>query len=166
MCERLQKQGSPHVGEANVFVIWYLETPLDTVLDALRNFLTQKGLQEDDTFFWIADYTVRQTNVKADIESYKGTAIPAVGHSVLVAEPWHDPAPLRRVYGVRDVYDTVANSAESGTKFDMIMSTMQQTSFEKALVDDFDSIQKSLSEVDVRRVRTPLWLGCSPGPWL
>ena len=85
---------------------------------------------------------------------------------MLVAEPWHDPAPLRRVYGVRDVYDTVANSAESGTKFDMIMSTMQQTSFEKALVDDFDSIQKSLSEVDVRRVRTPLWLGCSPGPWL
>eukprot|EP00964_Phaeocystis_antarctica_P124982 scaffold88617_cov36-Phaeocystis_antarctica.AAC.1 len=52
VCERLRAQGSPHVGEANVFVSWFLDTPIATLLDALANFLEQKGLREEDTFFW------------------------------------------------------------------------------------------------------------------
>ena len=51
VCERLKKRGSPHVGEATVFVSWFLNTPIATLLDALANFLKQKGLREDDTFF-------------------------------------------------------------------------------------------------------------------
>ena len=39
VCERLQAQGSPHVGKANVFVSWFLDTPTATLLDALANFL-------------------------------------------------------------------------------------------------------------------------------
>eukprot|EP00964_Phaeocystis_antarctica_P045204 scaffold26009_cov42-Phaeocystis_antarctica.AAC.1 len=52
VCQRLQAQGSPHVGEATVFVSWFLDTPLATLLDALAHFLQQKGLREEDTFFW------------------------------------------------------------------------------------------------------------------
>ena len=51
VCERLRMQESPHVGEATVFVSWFLDTPIDTLLDALANFLKEKGLREEDTFF-------------------------------------------------------------------------------------------------------------------
>jgi hypothetical protein len=44
VCERLRKQGSPHVGEATVFVSWFLATTIETLLDALANFLKEKGL--------------------------------------------------------------------------------------------------------------------------
>ena len=66
VCERLQKRGSPHVGEATVFVSWFLDTPIATLLDALANFVKQQGLREEDTFFWVCDYVIRQTDVKAD----------------------------------------------------------------------------------------------------
>ena len=59
VCERLQKEGSPHVGEATVFVSWFLDTPIATLLDALGHFLKQKGLKEEDTFFWVCDYVIR-----------------------------------------------------------------------------------------------------------
>ena len=51
VCERLQKQGSPHVGQATVFVSWFLATTIETLLDALANYLEQQGLREEDTFF-------------------------------------------------------------------------------------------------------------------
>ena len=38
----------------------------------------------------------------------------------------------------------------SGAQFDVVMSSAQQATFEKALVKDFKSIQASLSKVDVR----------------
>ena len=52
VCQRLQNQKSPHVGKANVFVSWFLETPIATLLDALDCFIKQKGLREENVFFW------------------------------------------------------------------------------------------------------------------
>ena len=151
VCERLQKEGSPHVGEATVFVSWFLATPIDTLLDALANFLKEKGLREEDTFFWVCDYVIRQTDVKPDL-ALLGDCVSAVGHTVLLMEPWYAPAPLERAYCIKEVYYTQA----SGLRFDMMMSTVQQSAFEVALVDNFDSIQGKLSRVDVRQVRLSL----------
>ena len=105
VCERLQKQGSPHVGEATVFVSWFLNTPIATLLDALANFLEQKGLREDDTFFWVCDYVIRQTDVDPDL-ALLGECVSALGHTVLLMEPWHAPKPLKRAYCIKEVYHT------------------------------------------------------------
>ena len=105
VCERLKKQGSPHVGEATVFVSWFLNTTIETLLDALANFLEEKGLREEDTFFWVCDYVIRQTDVKTDL-AYLGESVSAVGHTVLLMEPWHAPAPLKRAYCIKEVYHT------------------------------------------------------------
>eukprot|EP00964_Phaeocystis_antarctica_P098126 scaffold64160_cov65-Phaeocystis_antarctica.AAC.9 len=145
VCERLKKRGSPHVGEANVFVSWFLDTPIDTLLDALANFLKQKGLREEDTFFWVCDYVIRQTDIDTDL-ALLGDCVSAVGHTVLLMEPWHAPAPLKRAYCIKEVYYTQKSRAQ----FDVVMSSAQQAAFEAALVDDFDSIRMSLSKVDVR----------------
>ena len=105
VCERLQKKGSLHVGEATVFVSWFLDTPIATLLDALANFLEQKGLREEDTFFWVCDYVIRQTDVKNELQ-WLGDCVSAVGHTVLLMEPWNDPLPLKRAYCIKEVYHT------------------------------------------------------------
>eukprot|EP00964_Phaeocystis_antarctica_P043128 scaffold24720_cov61-Phaeocystis_antarctica.AAC.4 len=84
MCERLQKQGSPHVGEATVFVSWFLATPLTTLVDALREFLRQKQLPLD-TKFWVCDFVIRQATrqlAAADNDVKRlGDCVRAVGHT-------------------------------------------------------------------------------------
>ena len=85
VCERLRQQGSPHVGEATVFVSWFLATTIETLLDALANFLEEKGLREEDTFFWVCDYVIRQTNVDPDL-ALLGECVSAFGHTVLLME--------------------------------------------------------------------------------
>ena len=114
VCERLKKQGSPHVGEATVFVSWFLATTIETLLDALANFLKEKGLREEDTYFWVCDYVIRQTDVKTDL-AYLGECVSAVGHTVLLMEPWDAPAPLGRAYCITEVYHT----QKSGAQFDV-----------------------------------------------
>jgi len=105
VCQRLQSQKSPHVGKANVFVSWFLETTIETLLDALDCFIKQKGLREEDTFFWVCDFVIRQTDVKKDLESL-GDCVSALGHTVLLMEPWHAPKPLKRAYCIKEVYHT------------------------------------------------------------
>jgi len=146
VCERLKKLGSLHVGEATHFVSWFLATSIKTLLDALANFLEQQGLREEDTFFWVCDYVIRQgEDVKADLARL-GDCVSAVGHTVLLMEPWHAPAPLKRAYCITEVYHT----QKSGAQFAVVMSSAQQDAFDEALISDFDSIQASLSKVDVR----------------
>ena len=43
VCERLQRDKSPHVGEATVFVSWFLDTKIATLLDALAHFLAAQA---------------------------------------------------------------------------------------------------------------------------
>jgi tetratricopeptide (TPR) repeat protein len=145
VCERLKKRGSLHVGEATHFVSWFLATSIKTLLDALANFLEQQGLREEDTFFWVCDYVIRQSDVKTDLARL-GDCVSAVGHTVLLMEPWHAPAPLKRAYCITEVYHT----QKSGAQFAVVMSSAQQDAFDEALISGFDSIQASLSKVDVR----------------
>ena len=105
VCQRLQIRESPHVSEANVFVSWFLETPIATLLDALDCFIKQKGLREENVFFWVCDFVIRQTDAKKDLESL-GDCVSALGHTVLLMEPWHAPKPLKRAYCIKEVYHT------------------------------------------------------------
>ena len=105
VCQRLQNEKSPHVGQANVFVSWFLETPIETLLDALCCFIKQNGLREENTYFWVCDYVIRQKEVKEDLVSL-GECVRAIGHTVLMMEPWHAPKPLKRAYCIKEVYHT------------------------------------------------------------
>ena len=114
VCERLQSRKSPHVGKATVCVSWFLDTPIATLLDALANFLKEKGLSEEDTFFWVCDNVIRQTNVGPDLELL-GDCVSAIGHTVLLLEPWNDPQPLKRAYCITRRSTTRRRAARSST---------------------------------------------------
>ena len=97
-CERMHQQGAAGVGVANVFVSWYLQTSLNTLLDAVRQYLSQHPeLPRDATRFWVCDFAIRQANASADVARL-GDCVRAIGHTVLLMEPWDNPLPLRRAY--------------------------------------------------------------------
>ena len=145
-CERLRQQGHPGVGKATIFVSWPLATPLATLLDGMRQYLEQHPELPRDTKWWVCDFVIRQgAAAKADV-ALLGECVSAVGHTVLLMEPWHDPMPLKRAYCIKEVYHTQA----SGAQFAVVMSREQQAAFSTALTTDFDSIATQLSRVDVR----------------
>ena len=139
------------MGVATVFVSWFLETPLATLVDALRQYLRLHPELPPDTKFWVCDFVIRQSTRQLDVTMNDvkrlGDCVRAVGHTVLLMEPWYDPSPLRRAYCIKEVFHTQA----SGARFEVVMSAEQQAAFETALVEDFDSIATKLSEVDVRK---------------
>ena len=147
VCERLQAAGSPHVGEATVFVSWFLGTSIATLLDALGQFLKQHDLDPSTTFFWVCDYVIRQTDVGADLK-YLGDCVAAIGHTALLLEPWDKPTALGRSYCLKEIIYT----QKSGAKFDVVMSEAQQAAFEKALGagGGTKTIQAAIAAVDVR----------------
>ena len=149
VCERLQKAGSPHVGKATVFVSWTLSTPIETLLDALGVFLERQGLSRETTHFWVSDYVIRQTDVENDL-TWLGDCIQAIGHTVLLMDQWTAPEPLTRAYCIKEIY----NTEKGGAILDVMMSTKQQTAFDKALVTDFARLIKAVSSVDVRQVHS------------
>ena len=95
LCERLRKAGSKHVGEATVFVSWHLGTPLETLHDALGQFIARHRLDPSRTFFWVCDYVIRQTDVTGDL-AYLGDCVAAIGHTALSLNPWDKPTALGR----------------------------------------------------------------------
>ena len=144
ICERLKQQGSPHVAEATVVVVFGSHTSVATLLDALANFLKQQGLRVEDTFFWVRNYVLRWR--PAGDLPLLGECVSAVGHTVLLMDPWHEPDSLKCAYCIKEIYHT----HQSGAQFDAVMSSAQEAAFEAALLDDFNTIQASLDKVDVR----------------
>ena len=138
--ERLQQQGSPHVGPAEVFVSWYLGTPMHSLLDALQQYLQQHALSSD-TKFWLCDFCIRQGDSELSDVNRLGEIVSAVGRTVLLLEPWDAPVPLKRAWCVFEVYHTQRSKA----RFDVIMSSQQQRDFEHALVHNFDKISGAIA---------------------
>ena len=132
-CETLYERGDPGVGVATVFVSWFLETPLATLVDALRQYPRLHPELPPDTKFWVCDFVIPQSTRQLDVTMNDvkrlGDCVRAVGHTVLLMEPWYDPKPLRRAYCIKEVFHTQA----SGARFEVVMSTEQQAAFETAL---------------------------------
>ena len=66
---------------------------------------------------------------------------------MLVLAPWAKPIPFARSWCVWEIYSTIA----TGANLHVALSPAERAGFEKALVDDFDSIMQALSEVDAER---------------
>ena len=82
-----------------VFVSWFLGQALDEVLDALDVFLEQSGLDRDRTYFWVCDYSFDLNAIaKGDPTAELPARVKAIGHTVLLLDPWHAPAPLKRIW--------------------------------------------------------------------
>ena len=147
VCERHQRRGSMGVGRATVFVSLWLGTELDSRLSALERYLERHGLDAASTFFWICDFSMRQgAGLDEDLESLSDV-IGAIGHTVLLMEPWHAPKPLERVWCVYEVFET----HQRGARLTVSMGAAAAADFEVELVNNFESIAGKMACVDMRK---------------
>ena len=59
-CAFQASQGNPGIGPATIFVSWGLASTLFGILQRLEEYVEEKGLDADKTFFWICDFSIRQ----------------------------------------------------------------------------------------------------------
>ena len=150
VCQELRSRGDPGVGRATHFLSWWLGNPLEGVLSAIEAYEAEHPeLDRDRTFWWVCDFSIPQNDTKAPVEQLP-EIVKAIGHTVLLLEPWHAPAPLGRAWCVYEVYHT----QKSGAKFEVAMSAEQREAFETALVDEFDTIAGTVAKVDVRECKS------------
>ena len=108
---------------------------------------TEKA-RSSNTFFWVCDFVIRQTDVKSDLEQL-GDCVASCGHTVLLLEPWHKPEPLERAYCIKEVFHT----QKANNRFDLVMGTAQQKSYVEALQNNFDLVSAAVSNVNVRHAQ-------------
>ncbi len=74
-------------------------------------------------------------------------AVGAIGTTVLVLEPWSAPIPLTRSWCIWEIYSTIT----TGATLSVAHSPAEHASFENALVENFESVSLSLSDVDAEQ---------------
>lgn len=67
----------------------------------------------------------------------------------MVAEPWKNPAAFSRVWCLNECYMTVKFEKE----FELIMSADNARDFERSLIDEFDTLARIVSEVNLQRAQ-------------
>lgn len=147
ICERLRNipKFKTHISRAQIFVTWALQTPMDTLLDAIEVYLEKHHLPVNSTYFCIFDFVTRYASLKHDLK-FLADIVENTGHTVLFMEPWNKPIPLKRAFCIKEIYHT----QKCHFKLDVMLSRAQQESFEHALMYEFDSIAAAFSDVDVR----------------
>lgn len=156
MCERLQKQGSPDVGVANVYVAAHLGSSPMALLAALDNLIDSTPCTKTTTCFFIRDLSTRATTTRAgkDLERLKDV-IASIGHTLLLLEKKDlvsQSAPLRCAYTIADL----AYTAMARAPFDVMLSDPDEEVLHLqlcALLDVFAGVLRGPSArvVDSRR---------------
>ena len=102
-----------------------------------RNVLARARLDPATTYFWVCDYVIRQGGIDdcAPGSRFENLTLSVctIGRTLLLADPWHDPRPLRRSWCLWEILSSGA--------LELILSSSQEEHFRRALVRDFDGIE-------------------------
>ncbi|KAJ8598956.1 hypothetical protein CTAYLR_009935 [Chrysophaeum taylorii] len=109
----------------------------------------------EDNYFWVDMFCVAQNDFvpgakakkKEDLERMDaGWPIRTSGATWTLAEPWRKPAAFGRAWCLNECFLTV----RCENKFELIMPPTEARDFEKSLVEEFDSLAKVVSEIDMQ----------------
>ena len=153
-CERLVREGSPHVGPATVFVSCAdRQMGLAALLDVLEAFIERTpALSRATTRFWLHAHSSKRQEVELpDDYAWLGATVRAVGRVLLLLEQLPPPREGKGArpgaLGLGAVYYT---QRCGGVLHMAASSRATQEAFEAALLNDFGGVQMALSRVDVR----------------
>ena len=153
-CERLVREGSPHVGPATVFVSCAdRQMGLGALLDVLEAFIERTpALSRATTRFWLHAHSSQQQELESpDDYAWLGATVRAVGRVLLLLEQLPPPREGKGArpgaLGLGAVYYT---QRCGGVLHMAASSRATQEAFEEALLNDFGGVQMALSRVDVR----------------
>ena len=93
--------------------------------------------------------TVTVDEFKAEFES----RVAGTGHVLSLLAPWQDPANLKRAWCLFEILVAQTLKEAGRCKLEIIMPPDEETSFRRALVEEFDSIAQSVSRIDVANAK-------------
>jgi len=152
MLAQRQKEEPPGVvGKATAFISHAWKCVFLDVVDALLAHFNNND-DGDDVVVWFDVFSNNQHQEMAmDFDWCCGTfkaAIAAMGRTVMVLAPWHDPVPLTRGWCLFELYCT----ADTGSTFEVAMSREQQRLFLDAMAaGGLTALHTMLATVDVER---------------
>ena len=65
-----------------------MASTLRDLIERLEQYVEEKGLDADKTFFWVCDFCVRQSGGNADDVDRFGDVVQSIGKTVMFLEPW------------------------------------------------------------------------------
>ena len=136
-----------HAATANCFLSWHMAAPLLSLLEAQR---AQEEKDGAPVFVWNNLFCIRQVMAPGTTHDFNDifeNTIRLFRRTLVVLAPWHAPTMLTRIWCLAEIYHTVRH----GCRLDVALSAAQRPAFERALVEDFDSITMALSKIDVRK---------------
>eukprot|EP00808_Paulinella_micropora_P027490 g51323.t1 len=139
------------VATATVFLSHAWKYTFKQVVEAIAAHWPDKDNVRSQTFLWFDIFTVNQhqtSTVDPDFwfEAFREN-VKTIGRTVLILSPWSNPVPLTRSWCLWKIFCTRVTEA----KFEICLSPTETKDFEKALVEDFESIFGSLSKIDVKK---------------
>lgn len=153
--EMLRSRGGSEaadVGVPTMFLSHAWRYAFSNLVDAVEaHYDLQLPAVRDAAFVW-NDIFVEDQNSSASkppdyfFNAFKD-AVGAIGNTVLVLEPWSAPIPLARAWCIWEIYSTIT----TGATLSVAHSPGEHASFENALVDNFESVLLSLSDVDAEQ---------------
>jgi tetratricopeptide (TPR) repeat protein len=139
-------RGRPLVAPATRFVSHAWAYQFADLLSALATLP-----DADEQYFWIDIFVGAQHKAPTLPQEWWSTtfkdAVAHIGHTVLVLQPWHAPVPLTRSWCLWEIFCTLDTAKE----LTIVLSQAQQEAFQKALLDEFDSIVMAMSKIDTRK---------------
>ena len=114
-----------------------------------------KALRER-TFFWFDIFSNSQHNTDTKpfewwTEVFQSN-VQRIGHTLLVLE-WNNPIPLSRAWCIWEIFCTLNNKKDAAkpARLEIIMSGNEEETFNLALVEQFETVVKKVSNIDVAR---------------
>jgi len=142
-CELLERQGSPHVGVATVFISHAWKYSFREVVKVLRYYFRD----EPGTFIWFDLFSNNQHEaVTHPFLWWQNTfmeAIRKMGRVVQILSPWDKPIPFTRAWCLWEIYCAEA----TGSSFDVAITPDQQEAFVSATRRDTSKYLPMLADI-------------------
>ncbi|GHP05192.1 hypothetical protein PPROV_000394400 [Pycnococcus provasolii] len=151
------------VGVTTRFVSWHMQQNMGDIMNILEQ--TQSENVQEMLYWWFNPFCVRQSkppkgperdrwklstpDADADLETVLQSAVRTSSCTVALMTSWDTPSMLERIWCVWELFHT----AMENCRLEVRMPSSEQTRFAKALVNDFTSVQMSLSRLDVENAK-------------
>ncbi|KAF0696110.1 hypothetical protein As57867_013065, partial [Aphanomyces stellatus] len=124
------------------------------VVDALRDFFDDLGVDSDSVAVWFCMFNNNQHLVQGQVrfefwvDSFQ-RALTSIGNVVMVLSPWYNPTTLTRAWCVFEIYVAIVTDA----RFEVAMAKAQKEAFLDDIKDD-SAFYKMLGTINSEEART------------
>jgi tetratricopeptide (TPR) repeat protein len=146
-CDYLMAQGSPNVGQANVFISHAWKFKFLDIVEAIEHHFRHYP----NAVVWFDLFSNNQhhaPNLGFDWWSttFKN-AIFLFGHTALILYPWEDPIPLTRAWCLWEIYCTIATKS----KFEIAMCASERENFLSQMQVNICPLSAMIAHVNVAK---------------